>query len=104
MILQTTLHQFVMQGQEYLAKLYLALFATAYYGLFCIGEVTQGDHVIKAKDMHIGINKKKLLFILYMSMTHNMSSKPQSLKIVSNKAVKTPHNAAANVNQEFCPY
>ena len=102
MLLHTTQHHFLMQGQQYLSKLYLALFATTYYGLFCIGEVTQGAHVIKAKDVHIGVNKKKLLFILHTSKTHNKANKPQSVKIVSNKLTKTV--SLTQVNQEFCPY
>ena len=38
-ILKTTDNHFKCMGQQYLKNLYLALFATAYYGLFRIGEM-----------------------------------------------------------------
>ena len=93
------IHQHFNQiNQPYLATAYLVLFSTTYYGLFRIGEVTKGSHTIKAKDVHIAINKKKLLFLLWTSKTHNRSSKPQLIKISScdmtNKA-KSNH---------FCPF
>ena len=52
------------KGQEYLRKLYMAIFSTSYYGLFRIGEVTAGDHPITVKNVFIGTNKDKLMFIL----------------------------------------
>ena len=48
----------------------MALFATAYYGLFRVGEITDSQHAVKACDVHIGVNKRKLLFILRTSKTH----------------------------------
>ena len=51
-------------GQHYLAALYPALLSTAYYGLLGVGEVTSGSHPVLARDMHIGNNKNKMLFIL----------------------------------------
>ena len=46
-------------GQPYLEKLYQAIFSFMYYGLMRIGEVVQGSHTLKAKDIHIGHNKDK---------------------------------------------
>ena len=63
--------------QPYLCTMFGALFSMAYFGLFRIGELTLSPHVIKARDVHIGVNKKKLLFVLHTSKTHNKSSKPQ---------------------------
>ena len=67
--------------QVYLATLYKATLVTAYFGLFCIGEVTKSEHVIKAKDVHIGDNKDKLLFVLHNSKTHGPDKKPQLVKL-----------------------
>ena len=66
---------------SYTTTMYKALFVTAYYGMFRVGELTQSQHVLKAKDVHIGINKKKLMFILHSSKTHGRDSKPQVIKI-----------------------
>ena len=71
----------VVSNQPYLITLYRALFLTTYIGLFRIGEVTSSPHAIKAKDVFIGTNKNKLLFILRSSKTHCKADKPQSVKI-----------------------
>ena len=70
--------------QPYLAKLFKALFVTTYYGLFRVGELTQSEHVVKAADVHIGRNKKKLMFVLHSSKTHGKDGKPQIIKINSS--------------------
>ena len=69
--------------QQHLITLYQAMLATAYYGLFRIREITESPHVIKAKDVHVGHNKNKLMFVLHSSKTHNKSSKPQIIKIAA---------------------
>ena len=56
--------------QPYLVILYKALMATAYFGLFRVGELTESEHVVKARDVHIALNKDKLMFILHTSKTH----------------------------------
>ena len=58
------------RNQCYLQLLYLALFSTAYYGLLRIGEVTYSQHVLLAKDVHVGTNKNKMLLVLHTSKTH----------------------------------
>ena len=77
-------------GQCYLAITYKAIFAAAYYGMLRIGELTTGNHPIKAVDVHMGSNKDKLLFILRSSKTHWKNMKPQQVKIceVNNKSSK----------------
>ena len=55
--------------QPFLSLLYRTLFTVAYFGLFRVGELTQGSHPVLAKDVHISFNKKKLLFILHSSKT-----------------------------------
>ena len=56
---------------------------TAYYGLFRIGELTFSEHAVRAKDVHVGTNKKKMLFVLHSSKTHDKGSKPQLIKVTS---------------------
>ena len=80
-------------GQPYLKILYQALFSTAYFGLFRVGELTKGDHPVLACDIHIGFNKRKLLFILRTSKTHGKGSKPQLVKILSIQTKKHSENA-----------
>ena len=71
--------------QIYLQKLYKAMLMASYCGLLRAGEVAQGPHVLKAKDVFIGKNKKKFLFILWTSKTHDRGSKPQMIKISATK-------------------
>ena len=71
----------IFENQWYCEMLYKTLFILAYYGLFRIGELTYGDHTIKAKDVHVGTNKDKILFVLYSSKTHGKESSPQEVKI-----------------------
>ena len=75
----------IYDSQPYLCTLYTALILTTYFGLFRIGEMTENPHVIKAKDVHIGVNKPKMLFILHTSKTHDRSHKPQLVKIVGSR-------------------
>ena len=48
LVLKTTYSYFDMTGQHYLKWLYMSLFATTYYGLFRVGEVTDSGHTVKA--------------------------------------------------------
>ena len=73
-------------NQPYLIDLYKALFSTAYFGLFRVGELTKGEHPVLAKNVFIGTNKKKLLFVLQTSKTHWKDNKPQEIKISSTKS------------------
>ena len=71
--------------QPYLAIMYQTLFLLCYYGLLCVGKVSSSQHVLKAKDVHLAVNKQKLLLILYSSKTHGKESLLQKIKIVGNK-------------------
>ena len=86
----------IYKNQPYLSSLYSALMSTAYYGLFRVGEVTTGTHPIQAKDVYLADNKKKMLFILHTSKTHNKGNKPQRVTI----------SASGNGSkiQEYCPF
>ena len=97
----------ILPQQPYLVILYRAMFITAYYGLFSIGEITQSPHVLKSPDVRRGTNKRKLMFILYSSKTHCRGNKPQIIKIMASD--KDPHlkNKKANQEQGFdlsCPF
>ena len=80
--------------QPYLECLYRAMFATVYYGLFRIGEIAKGEHTILAKDVYLGENKRKLLFVLHTSKMHTKGDKPQNVKIAASRTS----------NQQFCPF
>ena len=90
------------QSQTYLAKLYRAMCAAAYFGLLRMGEITKSDHNIKATDVHLATNKNKILFILRSSKTLNKSALPQSVKISSNQLNK-PGSGKFNTAKWGCP-
>ena len=69
--------------QPYLVLLYRTILVTAYFGLFRVGELTSGPHAVKAKDVHVGRNKNKLMFVLHTSKTHWKDADPQIIKINS---------------------
>ena len=48
-----------------------------------MGELTHSQHVVKAKDVHVGINKSKLMFVLRSSKTQGADKKPEMIKICS---------------------
>ena len=57
-------------------------YSAAYYGLLRISETT-GLHAVLAKDIQIGTNKRKILFILCTSKTDWKNNRPQLIKITS---------------------
>ena len=87
------------QQQPYLAILFKAMFSAAYYGLLRIGEIADGPHVILAHNVHIGVNKQKMLFVLHTSKTDNLSDNPQIVKIKSKCKTKIP-----NIVNPYCPF
>ena len=91
------------RGQLYLAALYRALFASAYYRLLRVSELATdptglGSHPVKAVDVHIAVNKRKFLFILRTSKTHWKNKKPQIIKFCGTN----PNHA--NRNAINCPF
>ena len=87
-------------GNWYLEHLYLATMCLGYYGLMRIGEMTEGPHALKTKDVFVGKNKRKLLLLLHLSKTHDEGDIPQQIKIVANQAEET----GAYANRHFCPF
>ena len=84
--------------QPYNCCMYKTLFAIGYYGLMRAGELTASPHVMKAKDVHVGLNKDKILIVLYTSKTHDRSSVPQKIRITSNQIEKSGNYA----KRHFC--
>ena len=80
----------IFDKQPYLSCLYQAIFITGYYGLFRVSKLmkTPSGHQVRAKDLHIGKNKNKLLFVLHTSKAHTKGMKPQLIKITSEKSTK----------------
>ena len=71
------------------------MFASAYYGLLWVGEIASGAHPIRAMDVHVAENKRKLLFILRTSKTHWTDTGPQHVRISSTHRHESSNN---------CPY
>ena len=98
LLLDVCEEHFLGDQQSYLNSLYKAIFIAAYYGMLRIGEITTGNHPVKAIDVEVAKNKKKILFILRSSKTHSFSDKPQLIKITSS---------AANIRKNgyrYCPF
>ena len=90
--------------QPFLQLLYKTLISTMYFGLFRVSELTSGAHPVLSKDVHIGMNKKKMLFILRTSKTHWKNVKPQLVKI-STTCHKTCHQSPGQKKKQLpCPY
>ena len=60
--------------------------------------MTKSNHVLKAKDVHIGTNKEKILLVLHSSKTHSPSNLLQEIKITSNNLSDT------GKSRNFCPF
>ena len=91
--------------QQYLKVMYSALISTAYFGLFRVGELTLSPHVVKALDVQIGTNKKKIMFLLRSSKTHHKGVMPQKIKISSTEQQqKQITNKQTKKCDGFCPY
>ena len=73
----------IFDKQQYLLVLYRAILITGYYGLFRIGELVTGDHLIRVSDVHIGENKNKIQIVLKTSKTHGLGDQPQVVKIIN---------------------
>ena len=100
MLLFEVQRHFTRKHQYYLESMYKAIFAISYYGLMRIGEVTSSPHVLKANNVHIGINKDKIMLVLYSSKTHDKAQRPQKIKITSNGNEKSGHYK----DKYFCPF
>ena len=93
----------VYENQLYLCKLYQAIYILGYYGLMRVGEMTQGDHPVKACNVHMGHKKNKILLILYSSKTHSRANPPQKIKI-SELQEHNNQQAKKRNTVLFCPF
>ena len=100
LILLEIQRRFSLANQYYLETLYKAIFALGYYGLFRVGELTNSPHAMRAANIHLGMNKDKILVVLYSSKTHNMGDRPQKVKIVANRIEKS----GSYLKRNFCPF
>ena len=98
-ILRTVPRLFKSQ-QPYLITLYKALYITAYYGLFRVGEITKSPHVVKLGNVFIATNKDKLMFILHSSKTHDQGDKSQIVKI---EGMASNNNQCKEISA-YCPF
>ena len=88
-------------SQPYLIALYRGIFTLAYYGLMRISELVVSpvtNHHVRAKDIHVGMNKNKILVVLYTSKTHGLESHPQKIKIHASEEDYNPSS------KNFCPF
>ena len=95
------------RNQEYLQILYRSLISTAYFRLFRMGELISGDHPVLAKDVHLGLNKRKVLFILRTSKMHWKNERPQSIKFSSKKLTAMKWKTMPKAKGEYetpCPW
>ena len=89
--------------QPFLLCLYQALFVLVYYGLMRVGEVANSNHTVKAKDIHVGCNKNKILIVLYSSKTHDKESAPQKIKITEDFSL-CKESLTGVSKRNFCPF
>ena len=89
--------------QPYLALLYQTIISTGFYGLFRVGELAKGNHVMKASNIHMASNKEKILIVLYTSKTHGAESKPQQVKITRSQ-IREPNRTDRLCSNIFCPF
>ena len=101
LILFETERRFI--NQHYLEVTYKAFFSLAHYGMFRVGELAQGTHTLRAKDVHVATNtkKRKMKMILYSSKTHGKNNRPQSVKIEGNVHLTAEKNSKKTC---YCPY
>ena len=97
--------------QPYLTKLYEAVFVSGYFGLLRVGKIAQGPHVIRVKDVHVGQNKNKILFILRSSKTRSKGNNPQFVKLTGyeeprkgNKTTEKYHDRWDTGTRIICPF
>ena len=90
-----------LHNQHYLSTLYLTMLLVGYYGLFRVGELTASNHSIKAKDVHVGNNKDKILIVLYSSKTHSKESRSQEVRITATKGQRHTFNCPFDYNRKY---
>ena len=103
LIIKEVRKYFTTRNQPYLEQLISAMMVAGYYGLLRAGELAQGPHTLLARNVHIGVNKKKLLFVLTTSKTHGKGDAPQLIKIASNSDKKNIRKKLPD-RGKICPF
>ena len=88
--------------QIYLELLWKALFMIGHYGLMRVGELTQGTHTVRAKNIFVNKERQKLKLYLYSSKTHGKQHRPQTIKIEGNVHLAKTETKANQ--RRFDPY
>ena len=96
--------QRIYDDQVYLRIWFSAVFCLAYYGLIRVGELAADDHPVRAKDVHMGTNKNKILLVLYSSKTHTRAQYPQKIKITAREDKYSVYNSTNQLGVFFCPF
>ena len=86
------------RNQYYLEIMYKTMLLIGYYGLLRIEELTKSPHTIRARNVHVGTNKDKILIVLYSSKTHGKESQPQQIKIQMDQT-----SSLMRANRHFSP-
>lgn len=87
------------RGQSYLGSLLKCAYALAYHGMMRISELTQGEHILKAKDVIYATNKWKITVYLRSSKTHTTADQPQ---VITVKALPTwKYNCPVKIITEY---
>ena len=80
------------ERQYYLCLLYQCMTILGYYGLLRIGEMAEGPHSVKAKNVHSAKNKEKILMYLFSSKTHGLDRVPQKIKMWADNFSNERHS------------
>ena len=104
MLLLHAIPELFSSPQPYLETFYRSMLISAYFGLFRVGEITMSDHIIRVDDVHVGMNKQKLMFVLRSSKTHGKDKQPQIVKIVGFTDDSTQDKVKHKVLNTFCPF
>lgn len=93
-----------LQNQPYLVKLYKAIFASAYYGLLRIGEITGSKHSIKSRDVHVALDRPKVQFRIWSAKNKKRGSWPDDIKIEGLTDCKACHSDSKKSSSfRVCP-
>ena len=114
LILYEVQRKYAKINQPYLEILFITCFLLAYYGLMRVGELTEGSHTLKAKDVHktSAHDKQKIMIVLHSSKTHTIADPPQTIKFdaisnihitAKNNKMEIKHSYLDERDKIFCP-
>lgn len=93
-----------LQNQPYLVKLYRAIFASAYYGLLRIGEITGSKHSISSRDVHLAMDRPKVQFRIWTAKNKKRGAWPDDIKIEGLRDCKACFkDSQVRSSYRYCP-